>query len=83
MFGVLIYDILFFTIPIILIALFGVCLYRYIIAKRKNKKKPGTFSDNEVKLRFLLLILTFVMMLVFVSVVVGFIALLYMAVAFM
>ena len=41
MFGILLYDILFFGIPVILIALLGVCLYRYISAKRQNKASPG------------------------------------------
>ncbi len=37
MFGIIIYDILFFAIPAIIIALLGVSIYRYLSAKRKNK----------------------------------------------
>lgn len=83
MFGILLYDIFFFAIPIILIALFGVSLYRYISAKKQNKVAPGTFSDAEIKKRKIMLFVLSVIAGVLAVIVVGFIALMFMAVAFM
>lgn len=83
MFGILLYDIFFFAIPIILIALFGVSLYRYISAKKQNKAAPGTFSDAEIKKRKIMLIVLSVLAGVLAAIVIGFIALMFMAVAFM
>ena len=83
MFGILLYDMFFFAIPIILIALFGVSLYRYISAKKQNKVTPGTFSDAEIKKRKIMLIVLSVIAGVLAVIVVGFIALMFMAVAFM
>ena len=83
MFGILLYDIFFFAIPIILIALFSVSLYRYISAKKQNKMAPGTFSDAEIKKRKIMLIVLSVIAGVLATIVIGFIALMFMAVAFM
>lgn len=83
MFGILLYDIFFFAIPIILIALFGVSLYRYISAKKQNKMAPGTFSDTEIKKRKIMLIVLSVIAGALAVIVIGFIALMFMAVAFM
>lgn len=81
--GILLYDILFFSIPIILIALFGISVYRYVSAKKQNKAAPGTFSDDEIKKRKIMLIVLSVITAVLAAVVIGFIVLLFMAVAFM
>ena len=84
MFGILLYDIFFFAIPLALIALFGISLYRYVSAKKQNKVAPGTFSDEEVKNRKVVLIVLSVVAGVLVAIVIGFIALmLFMAVAHM
>lgn len=81
--GILLYDILFFAIPIILIALFGISVYRYVSAKKQNKAAPGTFSDDEIKKRKIMLIVLSVITAVLAAIVIGFIVLLFMAVAFM
>ena len=83
MFGIIIYDILFFAIPAIIIALLGVSIYRYVSAKRKNKLTPGTVSAEEMKKRKILLIVSAIIAGALVIVVIGFIALLFLAVAFM
>jgi len=83
MFGILLYDIFFFAIPIILIVLFGISLYRYVSAKKQNKVTPGTFSDVEIKKRKIMLIVLSVIAGVLAVIVIGFIALMFMAVAFM
>lgn len=83
MLGYLLYDILFFAIPAILVLLFGISLYRYISAKERNKKSPGTFSEKEIKMRKVLLIIFSVIAGVLAAVVIGLIILLYLAVAYM
>lgn len=83
MFGVLLYDILFFGIPAVVFVWFVISLIRFVSAKSKNKKMPGTYSDNEVKKRKIMLIILSVIIGVFAVVVIGFIALLFMAVAYM
>lgn len=83
MFGVLLYDILFFGIPAIVFVLFVISLIRFVAAKSKNKKIPGCFSDSEIKKRKIMLIILSVIVGVFAVIVLGFTALLFMAVAYM
>ncbi|MBE6677212.1 MAG: hypothetical protein E7597_00245 [Ruminococcaceae bacterium] len=83
MFGILLFDVLFLAIPIALIVLLGVSLYHYLYAKKQNKTEPGTFSDGEIKKRKITLIILSVIAGVFAAIVIGFIALMFMAVAFM
>ena len=83
MFGIMLYDILFFGIPAVLFVLFGVSLYRYKTAKEENKQNPGTYSPEEMKKRKMMLIIALVIAGILVAVVIGFIALMFMAVAFM
>lgn len=83
MFGTLIYDILFFAIPAVILALFGVSLYRYIYAKRQNKKVPDSFTGEEINRREMYLVVFSVVAGILLLVVLGFIALLFTAVAFM
>lgn len=83
MFGILLYDILFFAIPIAMILFFGISLYRYCSAVSQNKVNPGTFAPVEIKNRKTCLIVASVIAGVFAMVVLGFAALLFMAVAYM
>ena len=83
MFGIMLYDILFFGIPAVLFVLFGVSLDRYKTAKEENKQNPGTYSPEEMKKRKMMLIIASVIAGILVAVVIGFIALMFMAVAFM
>lgn len=83
MFGISFYNILFFGIPVIFITLFGVCIYRYIYAKKQNKISPGTFSDMEIKKRKTMLIALSVISGIPLVIVIGFVAVLFMAVAYM
>ncbi len=83
MFGILVYDILFFTIPVLLLAFLGVSIYLYASAKAKNRKIPGSFSSGQLRLRLIFLIVAAVLTGFFAAVVIGFVALLYLAVAFM
>ena len=83
MFGIFIYDLIFFAVPAALLVFFGVSLYRYRTAVKQNKRTPDTFPPEEIKKRKTLLIISSVTAAVLVAVVVGFIAMLFMAIAFM
>ena len=65
MFGVLLYDILFFGIPAVVFVGFVISLIRFVSARSKNKKMPGTYSDNEIKKRKIMLIILSVIIGVF------------------
>ena len=75
----------FFLILIITLIplLWGLCLYRFVSAKKKNKKAPGTFSDDEIKFRKISMIILSVILGFFVLIVLGLIILLNLAVAYM
>ena len=83
MFGILLYDILFFAIPTAMILFLGISIYRYCSAVSQNKANPGTFAPVEIKNRKTCLIVASVIAGVFTMVVLGFAALLFMAVAYM
>ena len=83
MFGIILNDISFFAKPAIIIALLGVSIYRYLSAKRKNKLTPGAVSTEEMKKRKIWLIVSAIIAGTLAVVVIGFIALLFMVVAFM
>lgn len=83
MLEIILYNVLFFAIPLLFIVLFGISLFRYISAKRQNKATPGKFSDKEINTRGIILIVLSVILGIFVAVVLGFVGLMYMAVAYM
>lgn len=76
-------DLLVFLIPVLLLVLFGVFLYRYLSARRKNKREPGTFSHAQMTLRLWLVILSGIVAGTLVTIVLGLVALLFLAVAYM
>ena len=63
--------------------LFVSSVYRYVQAKRANKKAPGTYSDLEMKKRKLLLIVFSVLFGVCVAVFVGLVIILAYGIAYM
>ena len=79
----LLYELMFFAIPTLVLIFFGISLYRYRTAVTENKKSPDTFAPEEIKRRKVFLILSAVMMAVLAVVVAGFVVLLFMAIAFM
>ena len=74
---------LFYGIPVVAVVLFIVCLVRYRMAKKKNKLEPGTYSEKEVKQRKLLAVVSGIIAGTFVVIILSFIALLFLDVAFM
>lgn len=81
---VLFFALLFFLVPVVAsFALLGVSIYRYVSAKNKNKQIPGTYSPEEMKKRTAVLIVMAVIGGMLAAIVIGCIALLTGAVAFM
>lgn len=77
------YQGLFYGLPIGALAFFGISLYRFLSAKRRNRQEPGSYGPEEMKRRKTLLIAASVIAGVLLAVVIGFTLLLFMAVAFM
>ena len=75
--------VLFFGIPLLMLGFFGISLFRFVSAKRANKKAPGTFCADEIKKRKLIFIVSAVTAGVFAAFVIGIIVLLCMAIAYM
>ena len=78
-----IFQILFYALPIGLIALLVIVCKRYKSAKRQNEAVPGTFTDKEINKRKTVMIIVSVIVGSILTVVLGFTVLLFMAVAFM
>ena len=76
-------ELLFFGVPIAAVLFFGVSLWRFLSAKGANKKAPGTYTENQLAALRLVLILASVIAGVICAIVVGFICLMFMAVAYM
>lgn len=73
----------FYGIPIVVLAFFIVSLVHYRRGKNANKRTPGAVPAEEMRLRKTVLIVASVIMGVLAAVVIGFTALLFMAVAYM
>ena len=74
---------LYYIIPAAALIFFGVSLFRYHYAKYKNKRTPGTYSPDQIKSRKICLIVSSIIAGILDVVVLAFIGLLMMAVAFM
>ena len=76
-------SILYYLIPAAAITFFVGSLISYFIAKKKNKQVPGTYSAEQMNTRKICLIASSVIAGLLLIVVLAFIGLLMMAVAFM
>ena len=76
-------EALYYIIPAAALIFFGISLFRYCYAKHKNKRTPGTYSEEQMKSRKIFLIVSLVIAGILAVVVLAFIGLLMMAVAFM
>ena len=76
-------SILYYLIPAAAITFFVGSLISYFKAKNKNKQVPGTYSAEQMKTRKICLIASSVIAGLLLIVVLAFIGLLMMAVAFM
>ena len=76
-------EFLYFAIPVAAIIFFVVSLCLYLSAKKQNKLQPGSVSTQTLISRKTMLIVSSVIAGVLVVVFLAFVALLFMAVAFM
>ena len=74
---------LFWLVPTVAVVGFFISLFMYFFAKKKNKRAPGTFSDEEVKIRRTWFIIFSLIAGSMLAVLVALTILLYMAVAYM
>jgi len=82
MYGILL-SVLFFALPVASVVFFLVSLVAYLRARSANRRQSGTYSAAQLKTRLVLLVVSAIVAGVLVACVVGIVALLYMAVAFM
>ncbi len=76
-------QIIFYGIPIATLVFFIISLCRYLSAKRRHRLDPASISEAQLKSRKTLMIVSLILAAVFVAVVIAFILLMLMAVAFM
>lgn len=74
---------LFGSIPVAAIVFFVVSLLRYRSAKKSNMQTPGTYSKEQMKSRRELMIISSVIAGILVAVVIAYVCLVFLAVAFM
>ena len=74
---------LFFAIPAAAIAFFVASLIALVKAKKANKRVPGAFTDLQIKKRKILLAVSSFIMVIFITIVTAYIALIFWAIAFM
>ncbi len=78
-----IFEVLYYLIPVASLIFFAVSLFLYCYAKHRNKHAPGTYSEAQMKLRLIFLVISSVIFGLMAAVVVGFVILLSLAVAYM
>ncbi len=74
---------LFVLVPLSLIALFLVCLCRYLSAKKQDRQVPGSVAPELLKERKLYTVLSGVIAGIFLAAVIGIVVLFAMAIAYM
>ncbi len=76
-------DALFYLIPIGAIVFFCVSLIRFISARRKNKRIPGSYSEKQMMTRFILMIVSSVIVGIMLVSAIALVLLLFAALAYM
>lgn len=74
---------LFLAVPIAAIAFLVLSICSYTSAKKQERQQPGSVSPEELKRHKIMLILSAILAGVLLVIVLGFFALMFMAVAFM
>lgn len=79
----IIFLVLIYLVPLAAIAFFIVSLCCHIVAKRQYKAEPNELNKHKKQTTKTLLIVSSIIMAVLIAVVVGFIIMMYAAVAYM
>lgn len=74
---------IFYGIPIAAVIFFIISLCRYLSAKRRQRVAPDSISEEQLRTRRILLIVSIFIAGIFTAVVIAFILLMFMAAAFM
>jgi hypothetical protein len=78
-----IFAALFFALPIASVVLLIISIVRYIVARKRNKAVPNTYSDAEIRNRKIMMIAMIIIAGVLVTIVISLMSLLLLAVAYM
>ncbi len=78
-----IFAVLYMTIPALLLVFLGVSIYRYASACKREKQAPGSVLPREMKNRKNTLIVAATLVGVMLVVVIGFMILLILSIAYM
>lgn len=79
----LIVTLIFVGIPLIAFIFFIVSLVRFCMARRRIKTEPESISAQDMKKCKTLLIVSSIILVVLLAVIIGFVALIYMSIAYM
>ncbi len=77
------YYALFFALPVAVPVFLIVSICMYVYAKRANKKQPGTFSPEQLRTRRIVMIIAAAVSGVLLAVAIGFVILMFLAIAYM
>ena len=77
------WAIIFLAIPVVVFVCFLVSLCLYLIARWKNKRKLGAFPEKTVKLFKIITITAGITWAAFITVIIGFFALLIVGIGYM
>ncbi len=76
-------SLLFFAIPAAVFIFFVVCLICFLLAKRKNKLHPDTYSAAQISTRKVLLIISATMLGMMLAMIISIMIVFMSAIAFM
>lgn len=65
------FPVFFFLIPLLSVLFFGISLFLYVYAKKKNKRVPNTYSEKQIKRRKILLIVSSIITAVFLTIIIA------------
>ena len=76
-------ELLFYGLPLLAVAFFAVCLCRYLLARRKNRRSPGSIAETDMRGRRILLIVASSILAVLLAVVIFFTIVILTSIAYM
>lgn len=83
MLSIILGELVLYGLPVAIVIFFIVSLVRFMAAKSKNRKAEGTFSAEEMKKRKVTLIVASILAAALLLFIIGLIALMFLAVAYM
>lgn len=76
-------EIIYYAIPAAAVLFFFISLFRYLSGRHRNRRQPGSVSEQSMRTRRILLIISSVIAGILVAFVAALIALMMLAVAYM